>query len=453
MQEGGDSLGLFFLTCYTAITCAITIRSIIKKKNIIYCALWCEYALSAVFCVFCKVYQADLVGFSTLHNRWYDLSDTTWWGYFLIIVCNLIAFKPFEVFDHGSSLGSMGKRKGAKQYMSFYAYIYILLAFVFIIFAFDNIRNILGISDLGALRSSLYGNSDNESILVITNNFIANLCYKLCTQFKYMSIFVALLMFKERHRVKTAVGLLVMTFAIYYIYASANAARGGLLIFVFCSFLMILAFFKYMSGGSKRKLIILCSVCCALVVSFFFAVTMSRVATDTGGGNLLLRNISFYLGHGPIEFSKITGSLENFAYGETIIGRLMNHYFGTAYSWEHIQSEIGYPDIGPVFITYLGYIYTDFGIFSCIGFTWTWSFFMCRWLKKPKLYISTIFIFMYYLSFYVTGNFAVGRLEYAGLITAHIIALIIRLIEEQLRIRTRRNSLPYVCGDSVYEKR
>ena len=52
--------------------------------------------------------------------------------------------------------------------------------------------------------------------------------------------------------------------------------------------------------------------------------------------------------------------------------------------------------------------------------------------------MSTIFIFMYYLSFYVTGNFAVGRLEYVGMITAHIIALFIRLVEDQISLRNRK---------------
>ena len=99
---------------------------------------------------------------------------------------------------------------------------------------------------------------------------------------------------------------------------------------------------------------------------------------------------------------------------------------------------IGYPDIGPVFITYLGYIYTDFGIVSCLAFTSLWSYFMCSLLKKKKLRMSTIFIFMYYLSFYVTGNFAVGRLEYVGMITAHIIALFIRLVEDQISLRNRK---------------
>lgn len=434
---------LFYLICYAVITCVITVNAFAKKKNIIYCALWCEYAVSAVFCVLCKVFQADLVGFGTLHNRWYDLSDTTWWGYLLLIVCNLIAFKPFEVFDYNSSLGELAKRRGAKQYTKLYAYTYIMLAIVFIALSFNNIRSILGASDLGTLRSTLYGNADNESTLVITNNFIANFCYKLCTQFKYMSVFVALIMFKEKYHVKLAICLMITTFAVYYIYASANAARGGLLIFVFCAFLMVLTFYKYMSKSSRRKLIILSGICGGIVLSFFIAVTVSRVATDTGGGNVILRNISFYLGHGPIEFSKITGSLDDFAYGKTIIGRILSHYFGTSYSWERIQAEIGYPNIGAVFITYLGYIYTDFGIVSCIGFTAIWSYFMRRLLKKPTLRVSTVFIFLYYLSFYVTGNFAVGRLEYVGMITAHIIALIIRIIEDQIKIKSKRGFLTY----------
>ena len=253
-----------------------------------------------------------------------------------------------------------------------------------------------------------------------------------------MSIFIALTMMKERNHTGLAISLVGTTFIVYYIYASANAARGGLLIFVFCVFLIVLSFYKYMSSGTKRKLVIICSVGAAVVISFFLAVTASRVATDTGGGNLLLSNVSFYLGHGPIEFSKITGSLKDFAYGRTIIGRILEHYIGINYSWENIQSMIGYPDIGPVFITYLGYIYTDFGIVSCLAFTSLWSYFMCSLLKKKKLRMSTIFIFMYYLSFYVTGNFAVGRLEYVGMITAHIIALFIRLVEDQISLRNRK---------------
>lgn len=429
---------LFYLICYAIITCLIAIIAFVKRKNIIYCALWSEYAVSAVFSVFCKIYQSDLVGLGVMHNRWYDLSDTTWWGYLLIIICNFIAFKPFELFDFNSYIDKLGKQKSSKQYIRLFAWSYILLAFIFIVLSMNNIKNILSNSDFGALRSSLYGNADNESTLVITNNIVASLCYKFCTLFKYMSVFTALIMYKERYHLTLATTLLITTFGVYYIYAKANAARGGLIIFSICSFLLALMFFKYMSLSSKRKLAVLGAVGGGLVVMFTLAATISRVASDSGGGNLLLRNVSFYLGHGPIEFSKITGSLEDFAYGKTIIGRLLNHYFGVPYSWDQIQVEIGYPNIGPVFITYLGYLYTDFGIFGCLTFTWIWSYFMCTQLKKRKLRVSTVFIFMYYLNFYVTGNFAIGRLEYAGLITALIIWFVIRCIEDTLYLRGRR---------------
>ena len=144
------------------------------------------------------------------------------------------------------------------------------------------------------------------------------------------------------------------------------------------------------------------------------AVTVSRVATDTGGGNLLLRNISFYLGHGPIEFSKITGSLQEFALGRTVIGRLLNHYLGIPYSWEAIQASIGYPNIGPVFITYLGYIYTDFGIVSCVGFTWVWSNYMCKKLVKQGNRISTMYIFSLLSEFLCDGKFCCWTVGICG---------------------------------------
>lgn len=414
------------------------IHSYYKKKNIIYCLIWTEYAVSAIFCVLCKVYQSELVGFSVLHNRWYDLSDTTWWGYLLLIVCNLIAFKPFDLFDHDSTLGDLGSRKWPKQFLSLFCYAYIVLALIFILLSLNNIKGILSINDYGTLRASWYGNSNNESTFVITNNFFANICFKLCLQFKYLSVIVAMVMFKEKYRIRFASLLLVITFSIYYIYATGNAARGGLLIFVFCAFLIVISFYKYMSKANKRRIIIMVCTVGAIVGVFFFAVTVSRFGGSENGSNPIFRNISFYLGHGPIEFSKITGSLDDFAYGKTIVGRLLNHYFGTEYSWDAIQGTIGYPQIGPVFVTYLGYLYTDFGIVSCLLFVSSWSYFMCNLLKKKNLRMSTLFLFLYYLSYYVTGNFAVGRLEYAGMITAHIIALMIRFVEDILRRKTRK---------------
>ena len=38
----------------------------------------------------------------------------------------------------------------------------------------------------------------------------------------------------------------------------------------------------------------------------------------------------------------------------------------------------------------------------------------------------------------MTGNFAVGRLEYAAVITAHIIAFAIRCIEDTIHIRSKK---------------
>ena len=146
-------MGLFYLICYAVVTCLITIHAFKKKKSIIYRALWCEYAVSAIFCVLCKLYQGTLVGYGVLHNKWYDLSDTTWWGYALLIICNLIAFKPFQLFDHDNSLMAVGERRNAKKYMKYYAYIYIALVMIFVVISISNIRSILLNNDYGALRS------------------------------------------------------------------------------------------------------------------------------------------------------------------------------------------------------------------------------------------------------------------------------------------------------------
>lgn len=75
-----------------------------------------------------------------------------------------------------------------------------------------------------------------------------------------------------------------------------------------------------------------------------------------------------------MEFSRITGSLTDFAYGRTTIGRLISYYFGTDYNWTSISNSIGYPNMGPLFVTYLGYLYTDFGVPGCIVFTSLFAF-------------------------------------------------------------------------------
>ncbi len=394
--------------------------------------MWVAYAVSGIFCVLCKIYQKELVGSGISHNMWYDLSDTTLWGYLLITLCCLIAFRPFEVFDKNNALEILGNGCGSRQFYSLYSFAYIFCALVFIALSFSTVRSLLSAGDLGLVRTTLYGNADNESNFVMTTNFVANVCYKLCLQFKYLSVFIAFTMIKEKYKTIQAVALLGLTFFVYYLYATGNAARGGLLIFCFCSLLIGTCFWQYLSKANKRKVIIGASVLFGVVLSFFLAVTISRFGNDGGGGNPLVRNICFYLGHGPIEFSKVTGSLERFAYGKTIIGRLANHYFGTPYSWESVQSQIGYPPLGPVFVTYLGYIYTDFGSIGCIIFFWMWSQFMCKLIRRSPRRISTIFLFLYYLSYFVTGIFAVGRLEYAAMITAFFLFLCIRFVEDVL---------------------
>lgn len=76
------------------------------------------------------------------------------------------------------------------------------------------------------LKIFLYGNSVNESSLVITNNFIANVAYKLCTQFKFMSIFIALTMMKERNHTGLAISL-VGTTLLCIIYMHQLMLRSG----------------------------------------------------------------------------------------------------------------------------------------------------------------------------------------------------------------------------------
>ena len=447
-----DEPKLIYLIMYAVAMVWLSIRAVRKHKSFMYCCLWIAYAVSAVMCVLCKIFQPTLVGTGVMHNKWYDLSDTTLRGYALIVICCLIAFKPFDLFDKCSNFEQLGKGEGRpkKQFYRLFTVAYILMALIFILLSISTIKGLLGTSDFGLLRSKLYGNSENESDFVMTTNFVANFCYKMCLQFKFLNVFIALSMVKDKYKTYLAIISLVMTFLVYYLYATGNAARGGLLIFTFCAALVGCTLLKYMSPSSKRKILIVGGVGLAVVLSFFITVTVSRFGNDHGGGNPILRNISFYLGHGPIEFSKITGSLREFAYGKTIIGRLGNHYFGMDYSWEQIQSQIGYPAIGPVFITYLGYMYTDFGSIGCIVFVSLWSWFMCKLIRKSPNRISTVFLYFYYLSYFVTGIFAVGRLEYAAMITAHVIFFIIRFAEDFLRLRSRPTR--FVYGNGFYRR-
>ena len=421
-----------FLLLYALILVGITIYSFKSRKATIYSLMWFAYAVSAVFCVLCKCFQKELVGISPMHNMWYDLSDTTLWGYLLIVFCCFISFRPFYLFNQNNQLDDLGRSKFGRNFCVFYSYMYLIGILIFVILSFSSIKKILSIEDFGALRSALYNNSENESAFVMTSNFIADFCYKMCLQFKYVSVFIAFILIKENIHFKLSLILLISTFSLYYLYAMGNAARGGLLIFVFCIFLLGLTFFRFFPKKSKRIILLLACVIFFVVLILFMVITISRFG-DTKVSNPIIKNICFYLGHGPIEFSKLTGSLEHFSYGKAIGGRLLNHYFGIPYSWETVQKETGYPQIGPVFTTYLGYLYTDFGSIGCIAFCFVWSQLLCLLLKKSHNKLSTIFLFTYYLSYFVTGIFVIGRLEYAAIITKHILFLCILVVEIGLK--------------------
>lgn len=426
---------MLYLIIYALVVCFITVRAYVKKENMIFRALWTMFAVSAVFCVICKVDQGTFVGHSASHDYWYDLSDTTWWGYALIIICNIVAFKPIKEFNKNDELYDFGSNIRMRRFFVEFCYIYILLSVFYLLTSISTVRGIFEISDYGSLRSSLFSNAENEGGATMANNFISNVAYKLCLRFRFISVFIAFAMIKERIKVPLACLLIGDTFFMYFLSCVATAARGGLLIFVFISGIIGLIFYPYMSKSNKRKVFIGGMVILGVVFSFFMAVTISRLSTDTGGGNPLLRNIFFYLGHAPIEFSKITGSLNDFAWGRTIWGRLASHFLGTSYSWMAISNDVGFPNIDALFVTYLGYMYTDFGPFGCLAFVSLWGVFTYDILKKRPNKISTIFFFLYYLSFYVTGNFTVGRAEFIAVVTTFILYFMIRFIERTPKLR------------------
>ena len=425
-----------YLVFYAIATCLITIRAYIKKYNPIYCALWTEFAVSAVFCVIVKVYQVAMLGNGIMQGIWYDLSDTTLKAYILLIICNFIAFEPFREFDSGNNFQEFGNSPKMRNFFTMYSVIYLMLAAFFILTSIGTISSAMHTTDYGALRTSL-SNAENEQSAAVAGNAIANICYKLCFQFKSLSIFVAFGSFKEKCNRLLSSLLLIVTFFVVYISNAVLAGRGSFLIFTFSCFLIGLCFYKYLSKATRRKVIIGGAVILGFVLSYFFAVTISRVVVS-GRGTMsyqLIGNAAFYIGHGPIEFSKITGSIDHFAYGRVIFARLISHYFGTSYSWPSIASEIGYPGIGAVYNTYLGYLYTDFGSIGCVVYTFLWSYLVYRVMKRRPLNVSTMFLFGYYLHYYVTGNFVIGRLEYVRVVTTIILYLIIRVIERSPAVR------------------
>jgi len=425
-----------YLVFYAIASCLITVCVYIKKYNPIYCALWTEFAVSSVFCVIVKMYQVELLGEGKMQGVWYDLSDTTLKAYILLIICNFIAFEPLRLFDIGNRFDYFGKSRKMRNFFKTFSLIYLILALFFIVTSIGTISAAMHNTDYGSLRNSL-ANAENEQSAQVAGNFVANICFKICYQFKGISIFVAFGSFKEKCNRILSVPLLLVTFFVVYISNAVLAGRGSFLIFTFTCFLIALCFFKYLSKETRRRVVIGGIVVLSFVMSYFFAVTISRVVV-AGRGSIsyqLIGNAAFYIGHGPIEFSKITGSISDFGYGRVIISRIISHYLGTGYSWPTVAAEIGYPDIGAVYNTYLGYLYTDFGSIGCIIYTSAWACLLHRVLKRRPLNISTLFLFAYYLHYYVTGNFVVGRAEYIRVLTTIVIFLIIRVIEKSPEVR------------------
>lgn len=421
--------GLVFLYIYTIIIAIILARAIKQKKSSTYIFMWTCYFVSAVFCVLCKTFQDTLVGHGRLHDEWYNLSDTTLYGYLLIILCNLISFKPFENYTSNKFIEKYGNRKGDNIILLSFSYLFVIFFMVYIFTSLNVIKSAFSVTDFGALRNKLYGNELHQSTAIISPNFIGETCFKICWTFRLLAVFVSFILLQKGKR---RLGLLTLfcDFWLVFIYSNVNAARGGLLIFLFCSFLFSIPVLKKMPKKVKKILFIL--VCCLaiVVVSFVVEVTLSRTADNTSGGNMLLKNASFYLGHGPIIFSKLTGSLKEFGLGKVVFLRIASHFFGFTYDVSSVMSEIGYPaPLTNLFYTYLGPIYMDFGSIGCILFFSLWSFFVNRLMKERRIRLSTVYVFSYYMYFFVLGTFVVGALEFASLVTNTCVAILLRLIE------------------------
>ena len=432
-------MGLIYLYTYTIIIAIILLRAIKRKKSSTYILMWSCYFVSAVFCVLCKTFQDTLVGHGILHDEWYNLSDTTLHGYILIIICNLIAFKPFERYNSNQFIDKYGNRKGDNTILFTFSYLFIALFVVYVITSVGVIKSAFSITDFGTLRNNLYGNELHQSTAVFSNNLIGNICYKICWLFRLLAVFVGLILLKKGKR-RLGFLILLCDFMLVFINSNINAARGGLLVFLFCAFLFSIPILRKMPKKVKRFLIIVICVIAIVVVGFIIEVTLSRTADNTSGGNMLLKNACFYLGHGPIVFSKITGSLKELGLGKVVFLRIASHFFGFNYNVSSVMNEIGYPSpLTNLFFTYLGPIYMDFGSIGSIIFYSVWAFFVNRLLKERRIRLSTVYVFSYYMFFFVLGTFVVGPLEFASLVTNTCIAILLRLIENTVYKRYRYN--------------
>lgn len=423
-------MGIVYLYIYAALIALIIFYSTKKQKSFMYISVWWLYFISAIFCILCKTFQDDLVGRGFSHDQWYDLSDTTLWGYLLIIICSLIAFKPFENYKSELFIDKFGTVNRERKLALYIAYSFIALFVVYVLTSFSNIRSAFSVSDYGSLRTDLYDNTTHGVQAAMSNNTIGNLAYKIIWNFRLLVIFVGGILIKDKRKAKLGYAIIVADIFFVYVYASLNAARGGLVIFLLCVFLFLYPIIKNLPRRVKFTLGIAIIIIVMIVGSYLIEVTVSRTAGNTSGGNLVLKNFAFYLGHGPIIFSKITGSLKGFAFGKLVGGRLLNHFFGLPFDGITILENIGYPSIlNNLFYTYLGPIYMDFGSLGCIIIYALWAWVMNKVMSEHRIRLSTIYLLSYYLFYFITGAFVIGVLEYASVITTFIVWMLFRLFE------------------------
>lgn len=437
---------IIYLYIYAILQAVIIAHAIRHKKSKMYIFIWTCYFVSAVFCILCKTFQDTLVGRGGLHDEWYNLSDTTLWGYLLIIICNLVAFKPFERYTTHKFIDNYGKRSGDYLILKYTAYGFLFLFFLYLATSANVIVGAFAINDYGALRNALFNNVSHESTAVMSANVIGRLCFKVCWNLKLIVVFCGFVLISKK---KKALGFLLLAcdFALVIIQSQINASRGGLLIFLFCALLCAIPIIEQLPKNIKRYLFILACGLAALVVSFILAVSISRLADNTSGGNLLLQNISFYLGHGPIIFSKLTGTLEKLGFGEVIFSRLGNHFF--EFPYRSVSEIVGYPKaLNNLFYTYLGPTYMDFGTLGSIVFYAFWARAITHIMKESRVRLSTVYMFSYYVYFFVSGVFVISPLEFAALITTLLVGILFRLIENTIYNRQRHRGQLYIYQEN-----
>lgn len=421
-------VGIAYLSVYVVAVWVLLVISFTRGTHWVYRLLWLVYAISATVCLLNVLFQEQLVGRGIMQDMWFDLSNTTWWSYGLLVLCCIIAFRPLTSFDQYSKFERFGIGGRQRQIVVVFAYTYVIVVALYIGLSWGNIVSGLNVADFGDLRMATFANADNESTASMSDNVFGSLFFRVSYQLRCLAMFLAFSLMRRKGRRLIAFLLAGSSSFIVYISSQITAARGGLIVYAICVLLIGMYSLRGIQKVTKKWIYISGGASLFVVFTFFARVTEERFGEEGSSGEII-RNIFFYMGHAPIEFSTITGSLNHLAWGEVIVGRIMNLYTGASYDWQQIQTDIGYPPIGPVFNTYLGYLYTDFGVVGCIAFVLVWARYMDHLLKVRQNYMSTLFLLGYYLHFFVTGLFAVGRLEFASVITAFGVHMGLRLLE------------------------